>query len=779
MKKLLLCFSLLSVFSIAQAQLVDIELETFVVHDDFEFIDGVNLDGYTTYRLYAVCESTDDFVSSIFGVFDVITQINTTTDFWQSEFGGLSSESINESALAFVPSLEYDSYVTIGKIFQSDPGTATFTSGTDWSNQFEPGGGIPGSSFVIEGAVGGAWFTVNLGAEESINAFAGDDFKVLIGQFTTTGTMTGCVNVQVFVNGIGDNDVETEICFEACDFIFNASGCTDSTACNFDSAATCDDGSCAYTLDDCGDCGGSGILGCTNSTACNYDSTATCNGGSCLFDDCFGICGGNNVAGCVDPTACNFDSAATCDDGSCAYTLDDCGDCGGSGVLGCTNSTACNYDSTATCDDGSCILPDGCTDSTACNYDLLADCDDGSCVLPDGCTDSTACNYDSAATCDDGSCVLPDGCTNSTACNYNSQAICDNGGCLFLDDCGNCGGSGVLGCTNSTACNYDSAATCDDGSCTVNDDCGDCGGSGVAGCIDPIACNYDSTADCDDELCTYLDNPVIDMTTFNWILMTEVGGSPPAGSWITFFNDDQTWGGENGILGTWSLCSGFFMIEEEEGLPCCINSIYAGSWDGTGFTGTFDNGAGYWGQFWLYPIIPGCVDTTACNYDSTATDADGSCTYSGCTDSTAVNFNPNAGCDDGSCILTLGVYNAPDVELNYGDLLELDIFIEDGLDIYAAYASITFDDNVWTLIEGIPGPFLGEQVLISPPIINGNSIDFGLSKTGPVAGSSGSGLLYTLKFAHTVLPVQIDPYVSLFTSFKYRCLQFSGRNWHT
>ena len=214
MKKLLLCFSLLSVLSIAQAQLIDIELETFVVHDDFEFSDGVNLDGYTTYRLWAVLQNEDDFVSSVFGVEDVITQINTTTDFWQSEFGGASSENISQTALEFVPSLEYDSYITIGKIFQQDPGTATFTAGTEWLEDFDPGGG-PGSSFVIEGAVGGAWFTVNLGPEYSINAYAGDDFKVLIGQFTTTGTMTGCVNVQVFVNGIGENDVETEICFGA------------------------------------------------------------------------------------------------------------------------------------------------------------------------------------------------------------------------------------------------------------------------------------------------------------------------------------------------------------------------------------------------------------------------------------------------------------------------------------------------------------------------------------------------------------------------------------
>jgi hypothetical protein len=239
MKKLLLCLSLLSTTYVGLAQLVDIELETFVVHPETDYSDGVNLDGYTTYRLWAVLQNEDDFVSSVFGVEDVITQVNTTTDFWQSDFGGLSSENISESALAFVPSLEYDSYITIGKIFQSDPGTATFTAGTDWINQFEPGG-APGSSFTIQGDVGGAWFTVNLGAEESINAYAGDDLKVLIGQFTTTGAITGCVNVQVFVNGVGENDVNTEICFGA------SFGCTDPLANNYDSSVEEDDGSCLY-----------------------------------------------------------------------------------------------------------------------------------------------------------------------------------------------------------------------------------------------------------------------------------------------------------------------------------------------------------------------------------------------------------------------------------------------------------------------------------------------------------------------------------------------------
>ena len=97
-------------------------------------------------------------------------------------------------------------------------------------------------------------------------------------------------------------------------------------------------------------------FGCTDPIACNYNSTATFDDGSCLTD-----------YGCMDATACNYDASATCDDGSCLTDY------------GCMDATACNYDASATCDDGSCLTDYGCMDATACNYDASATCDDGSC----------------------------------------------------------------------------------------------------------------------------------------------------------------------------------------------------------------------------------------------------------------------------------------------------------------------------------------------------------------------------------------------------------------
>lgn len=48
--------------------------------------------------------------------------------------------------------------------------------------------------------------------------------------------------------------------------------------------------------------------------------------------------------------------------------------------------------------------------------------------------------------------------------------------------------------------------------------------------------------------------------------------------------------------------------------------------------------------------VSGCTDRSATNYDSTATEDDGSCQYlSGCTDQNATNYDPVATQDDGSC----------------------------------------------------------------------------------------------------------------------------------
>ena len=47
--------------------------------------------------------------------------------------------------------------------------------------------------------------------------------------------------------------------------------------------------------------------------------------------------------------------------------------------------------------------------------------------------------------------------------------------------------------------------------------------------------------------------------------------------------------------------------------------------------------------------VSGCTNENADNFNSSATDDDGTCVVSGCSDSDAVNYNPEATADDGSC----------------------------------------------------------------------------------------------------------------------------------
>lgn len=101
-------------------------------------------------------------------------------------------------------------------------------------------------------------------------------------------------------------------------------GCTDKGADNYDPDATDDDGSCtsttAITCEDTSACnyGMAGkcvwgqyafTSGCTDSTADNYDVCAGVDDGSCFTE----------VKGCTDKSALNYDEAANTDDDSCVY----------------------------------------------------------------------------------------------------------------------------------------------------------------------------------------------------------------------------------------------------------------------------------------------------------------------------------------------------------------------------------------------------------------------------------------------------------------------------
>ena len=342
-----------------------------------------------------------DVLSSVVGEDGLETYINTSTSFYQTLRWG-PRQGINPILFSIQPALEYDSYVTIGLTQAPNLSagevevTAVQSEDANWIEPFEAGGNI-----TIDGSFGGAWFTLN----GATNAQAGDDLRVLLGQFTTSGALSGQISLQVFPEGNGENDLVMTfpIGNPGC-------GCTDESACNYVDGATNDDGSCTYTD--------------------IYD----CDGETCMNDgDGDGICDELEVAGCTNPNALNYDASATDEDGTCM-------------LLGCTDwkpttttlrptwtgsvptqwravpmRLPSTHDDTALVDDGTPVprLHGPGRD----NYDPTANVAGFCAYLSEG-TDAAAANYDDNALIDDGSCLYP-GCTDETALNYDPNANFD------------------------------------------------------------------------------------------------------------------------------------------------------------------------------------------------------------------------------------------------------------------------------------------------------------------------------------------------------------------
>ena len=224
--------------------------------------------------------------------------------------------------------------------------------------------------------------------------------------FTTEFDQTTCTTTEnCYCECINDSDGDG-VCDEN-----EVSGCTDSTACNYDSLATDNDGSCEYSTTEICDGIDNDCDGVVDNNPILFGCEICINGNIINSDtDDDGICNEDEISGCTDFNACNYDNTATDDDGSCEYVQNNCDTCEGGQIInndvdndgicnsdeipGCTDSTAINFDSNATDDDGSCIaIVVGCTDIVASNYNPNANIDNGTCYYgPWGDIGSTDCN---------------------------------------------------------------------------------------------------------------------------------------------------------------------------------------------------------------------------------------------------------------------------------------------------------------------------------------------------------------------------------------------------
>ena len=338
----------------------------------------------------------------------------------------------------------------------------------------------------IDGATEGAILNVQL-----VDGMHLQDLSVTYGGASDLVYQTN--GIAVFISAVVES---------SCYYDINV-GCIDSSACNYNSEATSDDGSCIYINNTCDVC--------VNGLVTDND------------EDDDGVCDLDEIPGCMDESACNFNPLATdppidVNFGSdtlyvytdsnlvdtswvmtdsvpyveininpmdCTYEdVDDDGVCDIFEIVGCTDPFACNYDATPTTD----------TDNSLCNYstdlDECATCSgetdgtgtiidndsdgDGVCDAEEieGCQDASACNYMETAT-DPADCIIATGCESCSGETDGSGVIVDNDS----DDDGVCDLDEIAGCTDTLACTYSELATDEDyDACLYFDSCGECGG---------------------------------------------------------------------------------------------------------------------------------------------------------------------------------------------------------------------------------------------------------------------------------------------------------------
>ena len=344
-------------------------------------------------------------------------------------------------------------------------------------------------------------------------------------------------------------------------------------------------------------------------------------------------------------------------------------------AYGCTDPFADNYDSTATYDDGSCIYI-GCTDPYALNYCSYCNVNDSlsclfyACKVVDYAEDFESNNFAVVGW------TYTSGSEAAVTLN-NSNAIADTVSLQFEGGTNNNWGTYV---TESQAFanveHVSSASLCLD--LTNNN------------LTDTITLSFET-----DMFSSFLTTP------FSW-LRVKVDGNVISDSYgNTSYNNTNlpySFGG-NTIL-SYDLSS------------------YAGSshyitFESVNKFGSSANNPANVNYVWIdnvniaMPLISGCTDSLALNFNPAAQQDDGSCFYDifGCTDSTALNYDPLATADDGSCIYP--VYGCTDpLALNYSILANVD----DGSCLYCNYGcmdSLAFNyDSLATCDDGSCLPFV-------------------------------------------------------------------------
>jgi len=203
-----------------------IGLEEYAVHTDGD------LEGMTTWRMYLHMLDEDDYLSACTGsdANPFILESTSSPSWYQHPSASETfATGINTAFFTAFPDLEYDSWFTIGVEDSSiDMDILSLADPTyDAFAAFEAGENV-----YSDTPVGNGWATLypGLGAENP--GFAGEDLRLLIGQITTAGTLSGSIYVQIFPWGVQDPDLRLLL-----PILYTPTQCMDENACNYDASA--------------------------------------------------------------------------------------------------------------------------------------------------------------------------------------------------------------------------------------------------------------------------------------------------------------------------------------------------------------------------------------------------------------------------------------------------------------------------------------------------------------------------------------------------------------
>lgn len=195
-------------------------------------VDNQGLVPGNTYRIYAEMPTPEHSLHIVYGTETHPLQIQSTAPFYQHQYGGHSAAAISENIFSAEPSMKFDSWITLG--YENNVSNDMWDLGVDFST-FDQGGNIM--------ATNGGWFLIP--TDEKCQP--GNKNLVLIAQFTTTGIATGKLNLQGWQ---GANNVWKSEALEFSTENAEIFGCKDPNAMNYNSNATFNDGTCAYTQED-------------------------------------------------------------------------------------------------------------------------------------------------------------------------------------------------------------------------------------------------------------------------------------------------------------------------------------------------------------------------------------------------------------------------------------------------------------------------------------------------------------------------------------------------